>query len=60
MIEWKVLRSDNRDVERTHLNRILSDIRANIGTGGDPWDFDDGTPTTSYTVGTVDLEGGTP
>lgn len=35
-MEWKVLRSDNRDVERTQLNKILKDIAASVNGDGGP------------------------
>ena len=33
-------------------------IASTASGGGSPWDFDDGSPSTTYGVGTIDLEGG--
>lgn len=46
--EYTVIRSDNRDVERTQLNKILKRLKDGSGTG---IVFDGGSPSSDF--GTV-------
>lgn len=42
-MEWNVKKS-NQDTERVHLNRILAEIRASVGSGSSAGLLDLGSP----------------
>jgi hypothetical protein len=54
--EFTVVRSDNRDVERTQLNKILKRIGSLITTPGG--EFDGGTASSVYSPGPGEIDGG--
>lgn len=54
--EYTVIRSDNRDVERTQLNKILRRIRDRVSTGGG--ELDGGFASSAYTPGPGIIDGG--
>lgn len=53
---FTVVRSDNRDVERTQLNKILRRLRDAINTADG--EFDGGYASSSYTPGPGVIDGG--
>jgi hypothetical protein len=53
---YTVVRSDNRDVERTQLNKILHRLVGQIAEGGG--EFDGGFASSTYTPGPAIIDGG--
>lgn len=54
--EFTLVRSDNRDVERTQLNKILRRIKNRIADGAG--EFDGGYASSTYTPGPAIIDGG--
>ena len=55
--QYTVVRSDNRDVERTQLNKILKRLAERVIVGGDG-EFDGGYASSSFTPGPGIIDGG--
>ena len=53
---YTVIRSDNRDVERNQLNKILKRLSDEINTADG--EFDGGYSNSSYTPGPAVIDGG--
>lgn len=54
--QYTVIRSDNRDVERVQLNKILKRFADRIADGGG--EFDGGFASSSFTPGPGVVDGG--
>lgn len=56
-----LIQGSNVTLTGTLTDRLIGSGDVTIaasGGGGDPWDFDEGTSTTTYTVGTIDFDEG--